>query len=420
MARNSEVIVIGGGVVGLCVAHYLQRAGHRVMVIEKNEIGSGCSAGNAGLIVPSHIIPLAAPGIIHKGLQWLLDPASPFYLRPRFDPALFAWLWRFWRAARESQMHKSLPVLHELLQQSCRLFQDLAEENPNRFFFQQKGLMMLCATEKAFATEQADAKLAREIGMSVQVLENGALTTLLDGIATPAVGGVYYEKDAHLEPVELTRTLHENLLRDGVVFETATEVLHLAKRGRRLTQILTNRGTFAADTFVLASGAWSAALVQTIGLRMLLQGGKGYSITVPAAQGQPPIPIILAEAKVALTPLGNRFRIAGTLELSGLDLSHSQRRLAAMLEAIPRYFPYMPPAPADKMQVWAGLRPCSPDGLPYIGRFRECPNLIAATGHAMLGVTLAPITGKLVAGIVAEEASTFDLAPLSPDRFSHS
>ncbi len=418
MNNQREVIIIGGGALGLCTAYYLWQSAFKVTIIEKNEIGSGCSYGNAGLIVPSHIIPLAAPGVIAKGLQWMFNPASPFYLKPRFDPAFISWLWQFSRSCNAAHLRRAVPLLHALCQSSAKLFDEMKQSQAFAFDLEKRGLLMLYQTAKELQAEQHAVELAREMGMAVNNLEPAQIRELDTNLATNVCGGVYYPNDCHLDPTQLVNALAAFLRERGVPMLTNTEALQLHATRGKISKLKTSRGDFSADAFVLASGAWAPELLKPLRLRLPLQAGKGYSLTIPKPANAPRMPLLLAEARVAVTPMGARLRFAGTMELAGNDLSINQRRVQAILRAVPKYLPQLDTGDLSRAEVWAGLRPCTPDGLPYIGAFRAYGNLIAATGHAMLGITLAPITGKLVADLLLNQPTALNTEALHPERFN--
>ncbi len=417
MSEQSDVVIIGGGVIGLCAAHYLSASGVTVTLLESRKVGAACSDKNAGLVVPSHIIPLAAPGVIKKGLQWMLRPDSPFYIRPRFNLELLTWLWKFSRACSHDQMRHSMPVLNEMLHASSALFDGFSTASDNAFGLTRRGLLMLYKTEKALQAETRDADAARDLGQEVNVLRNSELEALEPNIRMSAAGGIHYVRDAHLDPEAFVRTVHTRLDKKLVRIEERTEVHGFESQGNHISAVQTSHGRIAGKEFVLAAGAWSPVLSKALGIKLPMQAGKGYSVTVSNLVEKPRLPFILAEAKVAVTPIGESFRFAGTMELSGLNEHISRRRVQAILKAVPAYFPSLDTHKAETRQAWTGLRPCTPDGLPYIGRFTRVKNLVAATGHAMLGISLAPFTGKLVSEIVQHKKPSVKLSPLSPERF---
>lgn len=414
--KHHHVVIIGGGAIGLCSAYYLHKAGASVTVLEKGEFGHGSSLHNAGYVCPSHFVPLASPGIIAQGLKWMLSPTSPFYIKPRLESDFIAWAWKFWRSCTEENVKRAAPLLRDLGNESLRLYKELAALQAFDFDWSEKGLLILYRTERGRIACEEEAHLANEIGIEAKVLDKPALQTLEPHVEMRADGGIYFPGDCHMTPAKFVGGLAQYLEASGVKLLKNTEVSSLKVQGKRVVGVATAAGDFTADEFVLAGGSWSPRIVNEIGIRLLVQAGKGYSVTVPRKENKPLIPLILSEARVALTSMGDTFRAAGTMEIAGLDLSVTRRRVDAILHSIPNYIGGFQKSDFDGSEPWAGLRPVSPDGLPYIGRFTSYPNLIAATGHAMIGISLAPITGKLVEEIVAGRPS-MDISLLSPDRF---
>lgn len=418
MKTTREVVILGGGAIGLCAAYYLSQHDCKITVLEKNEIGSGCSFGNAGLIVPSHIIPLAAPGVILQGLQWMFNPASPFYLKPRFELDFLSWLWKFSRACNAKQLRRSVPLLYALCQSSAKLFAEMQHSKAFSFELNKRGLLMLYQSEHEWQAEQEAVALAHEMGMTAENLDAKQIRALDPNLQTNAFAGIYYPHDCHLDPALFVNALAEHLRSRGVHILAHTEAQQLHAKSGKIVALKTSRGEFGADAFVLACGAWSPSLLKNLRVRLPMQAGKGYSFTIPTPPNSPRLPLLLAEARVAVTPLGERLRFAGTMELAGNALTINQRRVQAILNAVPKYLPRLGAVDLERAEVWAGLRPCTPDGLPYIGAFREYDNLIAATGHAMLGITLAPVTGKLVSDLIQQQPIALDMNALHPERFN--
>ncbi|MFQ5570653.1 MAG: NAD(P)/FAD-dependent oxidoreductase [Rhodothermales bacterium] len=416
--RQADVVVIGGGVIGLCTAYYLREAGRRVTVLEKETVDTGTSCGNAGMLVPSHVVPLAAPGVVAQGLRWLFNPESPFYIKPRLDRALASWLWRFRGFCTERHTRASMPLLRDLSLTSVELFADLAGLDGLDFLFERRGLLMLHNSEKGRKANHKYAVLAREVGLEVDELDAEELETLEPELKSPATGAVYFRQDAHLDPGCFAGGLSRYLEQHGVTIHTGTEVLGFEHQGRRLSAVKTTHGNIEAEDVVLAAGSWSPGLGRSLRLRLPVQPAKGYSVTLPHTGPRLRIPTILSEAKVTITPMGGRIRFGGTLELAGFDASINRRRAASILKVIPAYIPGVDPAGIRDADIWSGYRPCTPDGLPLLGRPAAWENLVVATGHAMIGITLAPITGKLVAEIVGHEAPSIDIHALNVDRFA--
>lgn len=413
MPKNVDVLIVGGGVIGICTAHFLTQRGRRVVVVEKGEICSGSSYGNAGLVVPSHSLPLAEPGVIAKGLCYLMDPDSPFYIKPRLDRELLSWLWMFRRMSNKAQVDRAMPVLRDLHLESLRLFDALAGEFD--FGFETRGRLLLCKTAKGLTDVAEEAAHMRTIGLEAELLDGAGVRALEPSVGDGIVGGAFYPQDAHLQPARFVRGLARRVADQGGEIWAGTEVLGLCASGRKVAVVKTTRGDFAPDEVVLSGGSWSPIVARSLGLRLPIQPAKGYSISVRTPAQAPKIPVMLTEAKVAVTPMGEMLRFAGTLELAGLDLSITQRRVKAIVNAVPRYLPNL--GASELVEIWRGLRPCSPDGLPYLGRARAWDNLTVATGHAMIGISLGPITGKLAAQIAVGETPERDMSLMAVDRF---
>jgi D-amino-acid dehydrogenase len=415
MARR--VLIVGAGVVGLSTALWAAREGFDVTVVDEGTAGGdGCSWGNAGLIVPSHFVPLAAPGMVARGLRWMRNPESPFYVRPRLDLDLIRWALRFWRSATASHVERAAPLLRDLHLASRGIFEEWATGWGDDFGLTQKGLLMLCRTALGFDEESRLAEQARALGIPAEVLSAGQVAELEPGLDMDVAGAVRFPLDGHLTPGRLMEALRGAAEAAGVRIAWGTTVTGWVPNGRRVVAARTRAGEMEADEHVLAAGAWSTALARDLGLRLPMQAGKGLSLTLPEPRRLPIHCAILSEAYVAVTPMGSALRFAGTMEIAGLDRTVGPARVRGIVRAVREYLPDFTDGDFTDVPVWSGLRPCSPDGLPYIGRAGRYDNLSVATGHAMLGVSLGPITGKLMAEILAGRTPSMDISALSPDR----
>ena len=418
MVQETDTLVIGGGAVGTCCAHYLKELGKDVLVVEKNDICSGSSYGNAGLVVPSYSIPLAAPGTLYLGLKWMLRPQSPFYIKPRLNRKLLAWLWKFRGACNMGHVRQSIPLLNSLHSTSLNLFDELAKLKVLDFALEKRGLLELFKTDKGFESGIREIRLIEEFGIKNRILQKNELRDYLGELKTSAVGGAFFFHDAHLVPDWFVLQLARHIENIGVKFRTGCEVLDFKTFGRKVTGAVTTHGEISTENVVVAGGAWSAALAGRLRLNIPIQPAKGYSITFRRPSVCPSLPLALAETKVVLTPMADVLRLAGTLELAGFDESISLSRVQAILNAAREYLPDLDLDALELVEIWRGLRPCSPDGLPYIGRTPRYDNAVIATGHGMLGISLAPITGQIVSQIATNQQPEFNLAPLSVERFN--
>ena len=419
MQTPQDVVIVGGGVIGLCTAWYAARAGHRVTVIDREPARrDGCSFGNAGMVVPSHFVPLAAPGMVALGLRWMWNPESPFYIKPRLDPGLLAWGLRFWRAATPEHVRRSAPLLRDLHLASRQAFEELAAEPGLDFGLVRRGLLMLCRTSHALDEEAATAVRARELGIPAEVLDPAQAARLDPGARMDIVGAIHFPKDCHLAPDRLMAGLQARLEAGGARFLWGTEVTGWDLDADRITAVRTSNGTVRGDAFVLCGGSWSPGTGRGLRLNLPMQAGKGYSVTMPGPRRLPQLCSILTEARVAVTPMGDTLRFGGTMEIAGLNHDVNPARVRGIIRAATEYFPEFTPADFEGVKPWHGLRPCSPDGLPYLGRARSHPNLVVATGHAMMGLSLGPVTGRLVVELLSGQPPSLDLTLLAPDRYA--
>ena len=420
MSRSvKKVVVVGGGVIGLCTAYYASLRGHEVAVLDRNpEQTPGCSFGNAGMIVPSHFIPLAAPGMVALGLKWMWNSESPFYIKPRLNWELLDWGWKFWKAANPSHVARCAPVLRDLHLASRTAFEELAAVPGLDFGLLQRGLVMLCKTAHTLEEEARTAEQARALGIPAEVLDPAAAARLDPNVRMDIAGAVYFPRDCSITPHLLMQGLRHEAQRLGARFHDNAEVLRWRHNQGRIDAVETTRGDFTADEFVIAGGSWSPVVASQLQLRLPMQAGKGYSVTVPNPRQLPAICSIFTEARVAVTPMGKSLRFGGTMEISGLSEVVNPARVRGILRAVPHYYPEFQPEDFDGLEPWRGLRPCAPDGMPYVGRFDSFRNLSAATGHAMMGLSLGPVTGKLMASILSGEKPAISLELLNPNRYA--
>jgi D-amino-acid dehydrogenase len=414
-----RVLIIGSGVIGLCAAYYAARDGQSVTVLDRHDSAhEGCSYGNAGMIVPSHFVPLAAPGMVALGLKWMWNPKSPFYIKPRFDADLFSWGFKFWQAATRQHVERAGPVLRDLSFASRACFEELAAVPGSDFGLVKRGLLMLCKTEHSLDEESKMADEARRLNVPAEVLDAKQTAQLDPNVRMDVAGSIYFPKDCHLSPARFMANLKQQLASFDVKFLWDTEVTGFAREDRKLKSVRTKTGDVIADEFVIAGGSWSPTIAKELGLKLPMQAGKGYSLTVSKPRQLPEICAIFTEARLAITPMGTSLRFGGTMEIAGLNESINPLRVRGIIESVPKYYPEFRESDFDGIKPWCGLRPCSPDGLPYIGRTQKFENLCVATGHAMMGLSLGPVTGKIISDAIANRKSSIDLTLLDPDRYA--
>ena len=403
-----KVGIVGGGIIGLCSAYYLAKEGYEVSVFDESAMDNGCSYGNAGMIVPSHIIPLAQPGMIAQGMRWMFDSQSPFYVKPRLNTDLLKWGWQFYKHANRNHVEKAMPALRNLSMLSKELYQDFAKEN-NSFFYEEKGLLMLYKSDKVAEEMYHEGKEAERLGLEVDYLSKKAVAALETGTKTDVIGGVHYKSDAHLYPQKFMQFIKEELIRLKVEIHSCTTVKDFHFEGNKIAKIATDKGTFATDEVVLAAGSWSPLLAKKLNISLSILPGKGYSFTLKDKNQKPAIPSILCEGKVAVTPMNNDIRFGGTMEITHTaDTKINTNRLQGIVNTINDFYPEMQVEMPKTADTWFGFRPCTPSGMPIITRDKKIVNLTLATGHAMMGLSLAPATGKIVTEIIAGKTTSVD------------
>ncbi|TYA58232.1 NAD(P)/FAD-dependent oxidoreductase [Formosa maritima] len=408
-------IIIGGGIIGLCSAYYLQKEGHQVTIIDQSNMDAGASYVNAGYLSPSHLVPLSAPGVMKKGLKWMLNPASPLYIKPRLDSDFIKWTLAFNKSCHANHVKKAIPAIKGITLLSQDLYDDIKREENFSFHYEKKGLLMLCQTEKLLEEEIETAHLAKREGLDVNEISHEELKELEPHATFNVKGATYYKCDSHTTPHEFMTEMKAHLKAVGVQFFSNEKVEDLVVNNGKIEAVITKNQTLKADEFVLAAGSWSSILGKKLGLKLLLQAGKGYRINTTQDTGIS-IPSILAEAKVAVTPMNGFTRFAGTMEIAGINDKINKIRVEAIARAATSFYPEVELTQEEKNQAASGLRPVSPDGLPFIGKSSKCKNLTIATGHAMMGWSMGPATGKLVSEVISDKKPILDLNPFHPDR----
>jgi D-amino-acid dehydrogenase len=420
---QKPIAIIGGGIIGLFSAYYLLESGEKVVVIDKSSGNEGCSFGNAGMVVPSHFIPLASPGMIEKGLKWMLDSESPFYVKPRISLELLKWGLQFYKNSNQKHVDSSVPLLRDLGLISKLLYHDLAQKL--KYSYEEKGLVMYCKKQNTLDEEAHVAELANKIGIEAKVLDKKSIHKLEPEIRPEVAGAVYFPGDAHLNPTELIESLKKYLVDKGVVIKHNSEMINIQTVGDEITslEIMNDeqKEMLEVGNVVLAAGSWSGILGKMLRLNLPMQAGKGYSVSKSQVPNKEIfIPNILVEARVAITPMSGRFvRFGGTMEIGGLDSTINMNRVRGIIKSVPEFFPDYALDVPKKEEVWYGFRPCSPDGLPYIGHSGAYKNLFINTGHAMMGISLAPASGKLITQQILGKKTEMDLNGFSAQRFGN-
>ena len=413
-----EAVVIGGGIIGLCSAWYLQKNGWQVTILEKGDLKDNCSFGNAGMIVPSHFVPLSSPGIMAKGIKWMFDSKSPFYIKPELSWRMANWGIKFLQHANKKNVDHAAPYLRDLNLLSRDLYKELATMPGFDFALEQKGIIMYYKTEKVGEEEIHLAEKARTLGLDAEVLTPQQAQLLEPEVQLDISGAVHYHCDAHLYPNKLMEQLIQSITGNGGVIKANCSITSMDIENGRLKRVHAKKESFSADVFVITGGARLPELSKMAGINIPLMPGKGYSITQNNPVKKLTIPAILCEAKVAITPMDGRMRYGGTMEIAGINNKINIKRVKGIIESVPKYFPNLKVELPETSDIWFGFRPCSPDGLPYLGGSKKLKNVIIAGGHGMMGLSLGPATGKLVAELAGSEPLSVKADAFDPERFS--
>jgi D-amino-acid dehydrogenase len=415
MKTKADVLIVGAGIVGLSTAYYLAKEGRSVIILEKTDGSDSCSYGNAGFISPSHFVPLASPGIVAKGLRWMLSPESPFYIKPRLNTSLIKWGLNFVRNANPAHVERTKQLFADMSHLSRELHIDFATSENVRI--QNKGILMHCATEATMNYERELSKMAADLGIDTKILSLEELDELDPKVKHNGVGAVHFPGDSWMVPKDFMVNMKRAIKELGVEIYYNQEVKGIETTNGTVKSLRTADNEFEGDEIVLAAGAFTPVLTKLMGNRLLLEAGKGYSVDYKDQDMIPDMAYILVEARVAVTPMDNFVRIAGTMELGGINLDINPRRVAGFLKSVNAYLPDFDYEKVKSLPVWAGLRPCTPDGLPYVGRDTKYKNLIVAAGHAMMGFTLGPVTGKLVTELIQGQNTSLAIEQLAVNRY---
>ncbi len=415
LPAQADVAVVGGGAIGLCVAYELARHGRRVVVLEGQDWSTSTSSGNAGFIVPSHVIPVTTPGMVAQALKSLAGGRGPVTVRPSLKVAFVRWCAGFLRHCNDRSIQAAASALASLAESSASLYPRLLADEGIDCAFEPNGLLKIFGTARAFATARRDAEWEARFGVCNHVLGGDAAKQLEPSLREGVAGAVFYPNDAGLDPGLFLAGLAAALAKRGVLLASHTQVLAARVSAGTVESLATSRGNIRVDEVVLAAGARTPAVAALFGGQLPIQPAKGYSVTARRPRRGPSRRLLLGDEMVAVAPIGERLRLAGWFELGRFDDRLPANRLARIERSV-RGRVHLD-AVLEVEQRWAGFRPVTPDGVPIIGRAPALRNVTYAAGHAMLGITLAPATGRLVAQLVCGAQTDVDAAPFSPARF---
>ncbi|MCG6956957.1 MAG: FAD-dependent oxidoreductase [Gemmatimonadetes bacterium] len=416
---SAKVVVVGGGVIGVCCAYWLRLRGADVMLLERDRLASGASSGNAGTVSAGHP-PLNKPGRLPQALKQLADPTGPLYIQPRWDPELMRWLTDFALHCTESHVQACMEVMAPWGMEALRLFDEIVSDEQLACGYRRAGYFDVCRTERALEGAKHEADTVRAYGYHPDVVDGETLRRTEPALAEDVLGGVYYPEAATLNPHQFVLELAERARMRGVEIREGVGVEEVLVSSGKATGVLTARGeSLEADVVVLATGPFSLEMARRLGTRLPVQPGKGYHRDLPVGDDAAPalrIACVLNETSVFCTPMEGFVRFAGTMEFSGLNHQMRPDRLEQLSRSARLYLPTLgDPAPLSE---WCGLRPMASDGLPIVGPLAGVDGVVVATGHGMLGLTLGPATGSLVADYAVDGQTDSRWVPLSPARFT--
>lgn len=421
MNDSRPVVVIGGGLVGVCTAAYLQRAGHAVVIVDRQSSRQAASLGNAGCINGSSVVPIAMPGVLWQVPGWLMQPDGPLVLRWRYLPRMVPWLMRFVAASQPARVAAQARALRALLGPALEAYQPLLDDAGANDLVTRRGYLIAYSSQKGMAGDEGGMALRRENGVHVETLDAGALRAFEPTLSHDFVGARYIGETGHTrDPGALLARLSAQVVaRGGRIVDAAATAIET--NGAQAVAVHTDKGREAACAVVVAAGAWSAPFVRQLGDSIVFDTERGYHVEIPTPEEMPSRPVMWAEGKLFATPMNGRLRGAGTVELAGLQAPPNWRRADLLLKQLHRMFPgaVKGTKPTQSVDVarWQGFRPSTPDSLPVLGAASKVPNAFYAFGHGHVGLTAAATTGRTIAALVAGESPAIDLSPFAIGRF---
>lgn len=415
-SQPNSAIIVGSGIIGIACAHYLSKAGLQVTIIDRKTIAGACSHGNCGYICPSHVLPLTEPGAFRVALKSLFNPSAPFRIKPQMNPAFWNWMWQFARRCTHQQMLTAGKHLKAILDSSMHEYRTLISEEQLECEWTEKGLLYVLQTEKGLHEfAQTDQILSEHFGVQARRIEGTDLNTVDPALKDNLAGAFYYPGDASVRPDLLNAQWAERLKQRGVKFIENCELQSIGKSAGRITHLKTSDGEMEADQIIFATGAWSPRLSAELECPIPIQPGKGYSITMQRPDPCPQYPMLFPEHKVGVSPFQDGYRLGSMMEFTGYNTSIPSHRIQQLRKSAQPYL--ITPYSEGEQQTWFGWRPMTWDSLPIIGQVPNLTNACLATGHNMLGMSLATATGKLIAELIQQQPTHIDPTPYSPTRF---
>ncbi len=415
-ARSETVIIVGGGIVGIGCAHYLQKAGFDVTVIDRAGIGQACSHGNCGMICPSHVLPLNEPGALREGVLSLLNPSAPLRIRLQMRLDLYRWLLQFARRCTHRQMLEAGQRLLPILESSIDEYRTLFAELPAAGQWKENGLAYVFREQPSLdAFAQTDQLLSETYGITARRIESAELSAFDPALRSDLAGAYVYDHDGSVRPDRLVHDWSTLLAHNGVELVERCGLEAVRKSGNSIESLQTSNGEMKADHFVFALGAWSSKWSDALSCQLPVEPGKGYSVTMSRPEICPRHPMLFPERRIGVTPFDDGLRIGSMMEFVGWDSTIPPQRIQQLQESAAPYL--VTPVGGEVHETWFGWRPMTWDSLPIIGRVPELDNAFLATGHNMLGLSMATATGRLIAELIQEHPTHINARAFSPDRF---
>ena len=416
---DRRVVVVGGGVIGVCAAYHLAKRGASVVLLERQRLAAGASFGNAGTVSAGHP-PLNKPGRVQRALLQMSDPTSPLYFKPRWDPALWRWLLEFAAHCTDAHVAACMEVMAPLGMEALALFDEVLSEETIDCGYRKDGYFDACRTERGWSEARHEAGIIQAHGYHPEILDAQGLREVEPALGPAVVGGVFYPEAGTLDPYKFVLGVAEAARARGAELREGVTVAEVVVEGGIARGVRLEDGTvIGGDAVVLATGPFSLKLARRLGVRLPVQPGKGYHRDLPVGPGGAPrmrSAGVLNESSVFCTPMDGFVRFAGTMEFSGLNEVMRRPRLEQLTRAAATFFPGL--EARAPLSEWCGLRPVASDGLPIVGPLPGLPTVVAATGHGMLGLTLGPSTGALVADWVLDGTTLPLWKRLTPERFA--
>lgn len=411
-----KVVIIGGGLIGLASAYYLRKSGLEVIVLEKNEMGRACSKGNQGWVCPALHEPVPAPGLMSESFQMLLKKDSPLYVKPSAVPQLSGWLTQFMKYCNERDFRASERALLTLSKSTLSFFNNIVKDGVE-FELHKKGMLFAFLKEENLQKKfKRFQEVAENFGHEKPIYKSAEeIKKMEPALSNDIKGGIFLDNQYHVRPESFAQGLMKKNQEMGVELYPYTKVIDIERHENEIVAVKAKNKKYKADCFLLAAGAWSDTIAQRIDYNLPMTAGKGYSITITNAEPMINHPLYLGDLKAGITPFKNAIRMGGTMELSGKNTKMDTRRVQSIRSAVSKYVKEM--IRGDSEREWVGMRPMTPDGLPVLGKIPHLNNMYIATGHAMVGLSMAPATGKIMTDLITLGKTNFEIDSFTPNRF---